>query len=139
MCPSCNLQLCWVQLLTLAAFLWILQDFLCYPRICCCCHSVSHGVRPFVTPWTAARQASLSFTISWSLLKSMSLESVMPSNRLILCRPLLLPPSIFPSIRVRTEIGKKTVSADWLSLCWGPTSVLSKASTEHRDQPAMKA
>ena len=53
----------------------------------------------FVTPWTAAPQASLSFTISRSLLKLMSAESVMPSNHLILCR-LLLPPSIFPSIRV---------------------------------------
>ena len=54
----------------------------------------------FATPWTAARQASLSFTISWSLLKVMSIESVMPSKNLILCHPLLLPPSIFPSIRV---------------------------------------
>ena len=52
------------------------------------------------TPWTAARQASLSFTIFRSLLKLMSVESVLPSNHLILCRPLLLPPSIFPSIRV---------------------------------------
>ena len=51
-------------------------------------------------PWTAARQASLSFTIFWSLLKLMSIEEVMPSNHLILCRPLLLSPSIFPSIRV---------------------------------------
>ena len=51
-------------------------------------------------PWTAALQASLSLTNSWSLLKLMSIESVMPSNHLILCRPLLLPPSIFPSIRV---------------------------------------
>ena len=50
--------------------------------------------------WTAVRQASLSFTISQSLLKLMSTESVMPSNHLILCRPLLLLPSIFPSIRV---------------------------------------
>ena len=57
-------------------------------------------VRLFVTPWTAARQASLSITNSWSLLKLMSIESVMPSNHLILCCPLLLPPSIFPSIRV---------------------------------------
>ena len=54
----------------------------------------------FATPWTAARQASLSLTISWSLLKLMSIESVMPSNHLILCRPLLLLPSVFPSIRV---------------------------------------
>ena len=57
-------------------------------------------VRLFVTPRTAARQASLSFTISWSLIKHMFIESVMPSNPLILCCPLLLPPSIFPSIRV---------------------------------------
>ena len=52
------------------------------------------------TPWTAACQASLSFTVSESLLKLMSIESVMPSNHLILCHPLLLLPSIFPSIRV---------------------------------------
>ena len=57
-------------------------------------------VRLFVTPWTVALQASLSFTISWSLLKFMSIESVMPSNHLILCCPLLLLPSIFPGIRV---------------------------------------
>ena len=54
----------------------------------------------FATLWTAARQASLSITNSWSLLKPMSIESVMPSNHLILCHPLLLLPSIFPSIRV---------------------------------------
>ena len=54
----------------------------------------------FVTPWTAACQASLSITNSRSLLKLMSFESVMPSNHLILCRPLLLLPWIFPSIRV---------------------------------------
>ena len=54
----------------------------------------------FVTPWTAVRQASLSITNSWSLPKLISIESVMPSNHLILCPPLLLPPSIFPSIRV---------------------------------------
>ena len=54
----------------------------------------------FATLWTAACQASLSFTISQSLLKLMSIESVMPSNHLILYRPLLLLPSIFPSIRV---------------------------------------
>ena len=53
-----------------------------------------------MTPWTVARQASLSITNSQSLLKLMSIELVMPSNHLILCRPLLLPPSIFPSIRV---------------------------------------
>ena len=57
-------------------------------------------VRLFVTPWTAAHQASLSITDSWSLLKLMSIKSVMQSIHLILCCPLLLPPSIFPSIRV---------------------------------------
>ena len=57
-------------------------------------------VRLFVTPWTAARQASLSITNSWSLPELMSIELVMPSNHLILCRPLLLLPFIFPSIRV---------------------------------------
>ena len=56
--------------------------------------------RLLVAPWTAARQASLSITNSQSLLKPMSTESVMPSNHLILCRPLLLLPSVFPSIRV---------------------------------------
>ena len=61
--------------------------------------SLSH-VQLFVTPCTAARQASLSITNSRSPPKLMSIESVMPSNHLILCRPLLLPPSIFPSIRV---------------------------------------
>ena len=61
--------------------------------------SLSH-VQLFATPWTAACQASLSFTNSQNLLKLMSIESVMPSSHLILCCPLLLPPSIFPSIRV---------------------------------------
>ena len=61
--------------------------------------SLSH-VHLFVTPWTAAHQASLSFTTSCSLLKLMSIESVMPSNHLLLCHPPLLLPSIFPSIRV---------------------------------------
>ena len=57
-------------------------------------------VQLFATPWTAAHQASLSITNSWSLLKLMPIELVMPSNHLILCHPLLLLPSIFPSIRV---------------------------------------
>ena len=60
---------------------------------------LSH-VQLFATPWTAACQASLSITNSWSLLKLMSIQSVMPSKHLILCRPLLLLPSICPSIRV---------------------------------------
>ena len=57
-------------------------------------------VQLFATPWTAAHHASLSITNSRSLLKLMSIELVIPSNHLILCRPLLLSPSIFPSIRV---------------------------------------
>ena len=57
----------------------------------------------FATPWTAAHQASLSISNSWSSPKPMSIESVMPSNHLILCRPLLLLPSIFPSIRVSSS------------------------------------
>ena len=61
--------------------------------------SLSH-VWLFVTPWTTAHQASLSITNSWSLLKLMSIELVMPSDYPILCHPLLLLPSIFPSIRV---------------------------------------
>ena len=71
------------------------------------CHSLSYSlvkllsrIQLFVNPWTAAQLASLSITNSWSLLKLMSIKSVMPSNHLLLCHPLLLPPSIFPSIRV---------------------------------------
>ena len=55
----------------------------------------------FATPWTAAHQASLSFTVSWSLLRLVSTESMMPSNHVILCCPLLLLPSLFPSIHIR--------------------------------------
>ena len=69
---------------------------------CSSVQSFSH-VRLFVSPWTAARQASLSITNSWSFLKLMSITSVMPSNHLILCCPLFLPPSIPPSIRVSSN------------------------------------
>ena len=62
--------------------------------------SVAQSCLTLATPWTAARQASLSITNSRSLLKLTSIESVMPSHHLMLGRPLLLPPSIFPSIRV---------------------------------------
>ena len=62
-------------------------------------HSLHH-VQLFTTPWTAAQQASLSITNSWSLLKLMSTELVMPSNHIILCHPHFLLPSIFPRIRV---------------------------------------
>ena len=78
------------------------SDLACTCMCMCVCVSVQSlsRVRLFATPWTAARQASLSITNSWSLLKLMSIESVMPCNHLILYRPFLLPPSIFPSIRV---------------------------------------
>ena len=69
------------------------------------------GVQLFAAPWTAARQASLSFTISQRLLKRMSVESVMPSNHLVLCHPLLLLPSIFPSIR--TFSNKSALCIRW--------------------------
>ena len=68
-------------------------------------------VQLFVTPWNAALQASLSIANSQSLLKFMSIESVMPSNHLILCRPLLLVPSIFPSIRVFSN--ESTLQMRW--------------------------
>ena len=70
----------------------------------------------FVTPWTVARQASLPFTISQSLLKLMSIELVTPSNQFILCHPLLLLPSIFPSIRVISS--ESTVHIRWPKY-WG--------------------
>ena len=72
----------------------------------------------FATPWTAAHQASLSFTISWSLFKLTSIESVMPSKYLILCRPLLLLPSIFPSIKVFSNM--LAVLIRWPK-CWSFT------------------
>ena len=86
------------------------ETLVTFPLLCCYIITVSqtlflllssHSVMSnTVTPWTAACQASLSFTISWSLLKLMPIELVMPSDHLILCHPLLLLPLIFPSSRV---------------------------------------
>ena len=73
-------------------------------------------VQLFATPWTAAHQASLSFTIK-SLFKFMSIESMIPSNHLILCHPLLLLPSIFPSIRVFSN--ESNLCIRWLNMCRG--------------------
>ena len=78
-----------------------------------CVQSLSH-VRLFATPWTAARQASLSFTVSWSLLRFMSIDSVVPSNHLILCCPLFLLPSIFPCIRFFSN--KSALCIKWQSI-----------------------
>ena len=86
-------------------------------------------VRLFATPWTAACQASLSITYSQSLLKLMSTESVMPSNHLILCRPLLLPPSIFPSIRIfsKESVLRIRWPKDWsFTLSSNPSNEYSK-------------
>ena len=79
----------------------------------------------FVTPWTAACQNSLSFTISQSLLKLMSIEPVTPSNHLILCHPLLLLPSIFPSIKVFSS--ESAVHIGWPKY-WGFSSGISEYS-----------
>ena len=121
---------------------FLIQNFVSSIQICSV-HLFIH-VWFFVTPWTAVRQASLFITNSWSLLKLISIESVMPSNHLILCRPLLLPSSIFPSIRVFSNESAlpirwpkywsfsflysptltcihdywKNHSPDWTDLCW---------------------
>ena len=95
-------------------------------------------VQLFATPWTEALQASLSFTISWSLLKLMSIESVMPSNHLVLYHPLVLLPSIFPSIRWLFTSGGQSIGVSasasvlpmniqgWFPL--GPTGLVSLMS-----------
>ena len=79
--------------------IYSLSNFQAYNTVFVVVQLLSH-VWLFVTPLTAAHQASLSLTITWSLLKLMSIESVLPSSHLVLCHPLLLLPSIFPNIRV---------------------------------------
>ena len=69
-----------------------------------------HPVCIFATPWMEAHQASLFFTVSWSLLKLMTIESVMPSNHLTLCHPVILLPSIFPSIRIFSNVSSYQLS-----------------------------
>ena len=86
-----------------------------YRSFCLYCCSVAQLCPTLATSWTAAYQASLSFTVSLSLLRLMSIESVMPSNRLILCCSLLLPPSIFPSIRVFSN--ESALCFSWPK-CW---------------------
>ena len=88
--------------------------FLVDNRVLCLVESLSH-VRLFAAPWIAARQASLSITNFRSLLKLMSIELVMPSNHLILCHSLLLPPSVFPSIKVFSN--ESVLRIRWLK-CW---------------------
>ena len=90
-----NFQKCNLVFLTTVTVLYTTSSWLHFGSV-----QLLSCVRLFVTPWTAACQASLSITNSCSFLKLMSIESVMPSNLLILCHPFLLPSSIFPSIRV---------------------------------------
>jgi len=106
---------CWVVLY------WMNTPHFVYPLSwwCVFCFHLVVIVQPlsrvnFLTPWTAARQASLSITNSQSLLQLTSIESVMPSNHLILCHPLLLP-SIFPSIRVFSN--ESAICIRWLKYC----------------------
>ena len=86
-------------------------------------------VRLFVTPWTAECQVSLSFTSSQSLLKLMSIELVIPSNHLILCHPLLLLPSVFPSIRV---FSSESVLPIMWSKCWSFSFSISPSNEYSR-------
>ena len=104
--------------------------------------SLSH-VRLFATPWTAAHQASLSITNSQSPPKPMSIESVMPSNHLILCCPLLLLPSIFPSIRVfSNESAHLTKVLEFQlqhkSFQWTPRTDLFQDGQVKRNNPFLK-
>ena len=84
--------------------IYLLIDISSFYHTALCCCSAAQSFRLFTTPWTAACQASLSFTIFQSLLKLMSIDLVMPSNHLILCLPILLLPSIFPSLRVFSNV-----------------------------------
>ena len=92
-------------------------------------------VRPFATPWTAARQSSLSFTVSQSLLKLMSTQSMMPSNHLILCHPILFLPSILPSIYIANHQPQVFVSAkipgSIVCMAWSKLLNLSKTLFLH--------
>ena len=109
---------------------WNIVDLQCFVNFCCTVEWFSSiqslsRVQLFDTQWTAALQASLSITNSWSLLKLMSIESVMPSNHLILCCPLLLLPSIFPSIRVFPNESILHISGQSIGVS-ASTSVLPK-------------
>ena len=100
-------------MLNLGCLLFLATDIFIFPQLSSV--QLLSRVRLFVTPWTAACQASLSIINSKSLLKLMPIESVMPSNHLILCRPLLLPPSISPSIRVFSN--ESALRVRWPK-CW---------------------
>ena len=95
-----------------------------------CCCSVTQSSLTLLTPWTVACQASLSFIISQSLLKLMSIESVMPPNHLVLCCPLLLLPSTFPSIRVFSS--KSAFCKKWPN-CWNFSISISQPPMNIQD------
>ena len=95
---------------------WKRAQFPAPNRLVVVVQSPSH-VRLFATPWPAASQSSLSFTISWSLLKLVSIELVILSNHLILCHPLLLLPSVFPSIRTELILARATVYVLHVYVC----------------------
>ena len=97
---KCNIFFCHITLLSILIDLKVFYLRVTRVILIVQFSSIAQSCRLFVTLWTEARQASLSITNFWSLLKLMSIESVMPSNHLTLCHPLLLLPSIFPSIRV---------------------------------------
>ena len=91
---------CYIQLWGLQKSRWKINIPYHHHLHCMDCCSVAQSCLTLCSPWIAAHQASLSFAISWSFLRFMSIESMMPPNHLVLCRPLPLLPSIFPSIRV---------------------------------------
>ena len=103
-------------------------------RIWCCC-LIAKLCWIFVTPWTAACQASVSFTVSWRLLKFMSTESVKLSNHLILCHSLLLLPSIFPSIRVFSNSSAPSIR--WPK-CWSFSFIIISLSNEYSGLTSFK-
>ena len=110
---------------------WISRETMA--RIWCCC-LIAKLCWIFVTPWTAACQASVSFTVSWRLLKFMSIESVKLSNYLILCHSLLLLPSIFPSIRVFSNSSAPSIR--WPK-CWSFSFIIS-LSNEYSELTSFK-
>ena len=107
---------CWLKIISVCRWYELVYQFSSV-------HSLSH-VWLFATPWTTARQASLSITNCWSPPKPMSVVSVMPSNQLILCHPLLLLPSIFPSIRVFFQMSALSASGSQSIGVSASTSVL---------------
>ena len=108
---------CWNDILAMLIKILLKSNSSVFKCSYCCCHSVTKSCPTLCDPWTAPRQASLFFSLSWSLLKLKSIESVMSSNRLILCCPFLLLSSTFPSVNV--AIRKfKTMYVAYLWLWW---------------------